>query len=127
MSLYQWIRDREINGNKAKPAKPFYCYDGNKIYLIINITYEIMKVETMRWYDGSYKPSKDEIPMFIQAERILNKPRPATVEEAVEKGYKNIMLYFLRRESDELDENSCFGEHEFLFYVIAAIETLEQM
>lgn len=94
----------------------------------------------MGWYERSSRikseyPSKEEIPMYIKGEKLLSL-NCESVEEMIRSGYKDVILYFMRKDAAKLRERveyiestlgTTIAAREILDFMEMNIQTISQM
>ena len=135
-NYFPFIHNRSLG--KSSHVSPHIVNPGNKWYLIMSQIYTSLYKQTLTWYDGSYSPDPEEKKILVRCERFLqHSPRIETVSEAVERGYKNVVVYCLQRDADKLRQKieqleAEFGSErtasrEILRYMETNIQTVQQM
>ena len=122
-NYFDYLRSREINTSQT--IDDIIITQHKKWYLMINQINTTLTKHVMGWYVKSYYPLKEEIPMYIKGERLLSL-NYKTVEEMIRSGYKDVILYFMRKDTAKLRERVEHIERT-LGTTIAAREILEYM
>ena len=100
---YSHFITRRSLGDKHCQDSNYQITSGDKWYLIMSQVYVTASRCILSWYDGSYIPDTNEIPILIRGERLLSlKETPKTVENAIRMGYKDVLLHFLRKNLQDL-------------------------
>ena len=129
---------REIN--TSQHIDDIIITQHKKWYLIINQINTTLTKYVIGWYDRSSRieseyPSKEEIPMYIKGEKLLSL-NCESVEEMIRSGYKDVILYFMRKDAAKLRERveyiestlgTTIAAREILDFMEMNIQTISQM
>ncbi len=103
-SYFKFLTERQL-GIKSELTSKYKVIHGEKWYLIMAQVYATAAQYTLDWCLGSYIPDKEDIPMLIKCEQFLElKPHIITTEIAVGMGYKDVILFCLRKNLQKLED-----------------------
>ena len=100
---HNYLTHREVGNKTTKEQHNVEA--GEKWYLIMSQVYIVASKYTLMWYEKTYSPSKEEIKILIRCERFLQlEPKPTDIKQTVKLGYKDVMLFCLQKQVDELED-----------------------